>query len=37
MEFRIQVKHSDKKDKDYKALFLLVDKKEYFIKFLEWV
>lgn len=37
MEFKVVVKHSTKKDKDYKCLVLIQDKKEYFIAFLEWV
>lgn len=37
MEFKVVVKHSDKKQRDYKCLVLIQDKKEYFISFLEWV
>lgn len=37
MEFKVVVKHSTKKNKDYKCLVLVLDKKEYFVTFLEWV
>ena len=37
MEFKVLKKHSEKKDKDYIALFLVYEKKEYFISFLQWV
>lgn len=37
MEFKVLEKERKKDQKKYRALFLIIDKKEYFISFLEWV
>lgn len=36
-EFKVLEKHSDKKNKDYKALYFVCENKEYFITFMYWV
>lgn len=37
MEFKVIQKHSDKKNKDYLACYLIYNKKEYFVCFIEWL
>lgn len=36
-EFKVLTKHSDKKNKDYLALYFVCEDKEYFITFMRWV
>ena len=36
-DFKVLTKHSEKKNKDYLALYLVFEGVEYFITFLKWV